>query len=194
MQTMNTSDLRTVLESLPNEPADVTITSRTEPAMRKTNNPYIGRVFKLSIVSGTINWHYASEVNRQRNREGGFTLVDGAVVASEVDNFEARPRKWGTRLKDSPFVEHKGNFYLEMKVRESQGHEYRDEYGDKIPDEKMEKIRSFFPKKSESSRQGVNGEIILRDYRFDRITAITLHDSGNMQFVVDNVPVTSEVA
>lgn len=197
-QTINTSDLKTILDVLPNEPAEVTIVSRTEPAMRKTNNPYLGKVFKVSTASGTINWHYAEEVNHQRRRESTFSVVNGIPQAEDVEHFKAKPRKWGTRLPNSPFVHHidkQGNehYYLEMKVNESQGHEYRDDNNEPIDPEKLEKIKSFFSKKSSSSRQGVKGEIILRDYRFDRIIAITLH-SSNMTFLVDNTPVVGMTA
>jgi len=195
-QIITTENLQTLLNALSNEPADVTIVSRTEPAMRKRGNPYLGKLFKVSTVSGTLNWHYTAEVNKQRDREGGFEIVDGVPTVKEVETFVAKERKWGTRLPNSPFVEHKGNFYLEMKVNESQGHQYRDENNELVEGEALEKRKAFFSKKSSSSRQGVENQIILRDYRFDRITAITLHDS-KATFIVNNdsnQQIESEVA
>ena len=178
IQTISTESLITVLNALPAEPADVTIVSRTAPAMRKTDNPYLGRLFKVSKVSGTINWQYAGEVNRQREREGGFEIVDGQPVVATVDEFKSHPRQWGQRIENSPFVEHKGQHYLELKVSESNGHEYRDENNEAITGEKLAHAKSFFPNRSESSRQNVQNKIVLRDYRIDRVEAITLHDSG----------------
>lgn len=184
-QIITSDQLKTILDTLPAEPTEVTIVSRTEPAMRKTGNPFIGKLFKLSTVHGEINWHYAKEVNKQRNREGGFEFVDGVPTVKEVEKFEAHPRKWGTRLKDSPFVEHKGNFYLEMKVNDTQPPQYRDHNNRPVEGEQLEKAKKFFSKRSTSSRQGVEKKIVLRDYRFDRVTAITLHDRG-MTFIVNN--------
>ena len=178
VQTISTESLITVLNTLPAEPADVTIVSRTEPAMRKTDNPFVGKLFKVSTVSGTINWQYGHEVNRQRQREGGFEIVNGQPVIATVDEFKSHPRKWGQRIENSPFVEHKGQHYLELKVSESNGHEYRDENNELVTGETLEHAKTFFPKRNESSRQKVENKIVLRDYRLDRVTAITLHDSG----------------
>jgi len=182
VQTISTESLITVLNALPAEPADVTIVSRTEPAMRKTDNPFVGKLFKVSTVSGEINWQYGHEVNRQRQREGGFEIVDGQPVVATVEDFKAHNRKWGQRIENSPFVEHKGQHYLELKVSESNGHEYRDENNELVTGETLEHAKTFFPKRSESSRQQVENKIVLRDYRLDRVTAITLHDSG-MTFI-----------
>jgi hypothetical protein len=182
VQTISTESLITVLNALPAEEADVTIVSRTEPAMRKTDNPFIGKLFKVSTLSGTINWQYGHEVNRQREREGGFAIVDGSPVVAAVEEFKAHERKWGTRIENSPFVEHKGQHYLEMKVSESNGHEYRDENNELVTGDTLEHAKTFFSKRSESSRQKVENKIVLRDYRLDRVTAITLHDSG-MTFI-----------
>jgi hypothetical protein len=82
----------------------VTIVAETDPKLRKRGNPYAGRVTKRSRVNGAIGWIYGNGVNRQRIREG----LD--------PDFEAFPRKWGERIKGTPFVEHKGNTYLELKV------------------------------------------------------------------------------
>jgi len=178
VQTISTESLITVLNALPAEPADVTIVSRTLPAMRKTDNPFIGKLFKVSTVSGKINWQYGHEVNRQRQREGGFDIVDGQPVVASVDTFKSHPRKWGQRIENSPFVEHKGQHYLELKVSEAHGHEYRDENNEPVTGDSLAHAKTFFPKRSESSRQKVENKIVLRDYRLDRVTALTLHDSG----------------
>lgn len=181
-QIVTSAQLKQILESQPQQAQDVVIVSKTEPEMRKTGNPYIGKVFKISTFSGKINWHYQAEVNKQRQREGGFQVVNGVPVVQTPEKFEALPRKWGTRLKDSPFVEHKGVFYLEMKVEQTLAHEYRD-INNKPFD--VEKIKPFMPSKSDSSRQEVKNEIILRDYRLDRVIALTFTDSGKT-FLVDN--------
>jgi hypothetical protein len=99
-----------------------------------------------------------------------------------VDEFKAHSRKWGQRIENSPFVEHKGQHYLELKVSESNGHEYRDENNELVTGETLEHAKTFFPKRNESSRQQVENKIVLRDYRLDRVTAITLHDS-EMTFI-----------
>ena len=142
----------------------VTIVARTEldKKMRKTGNPLIGKGFtKVSRVNGMIGWHYANAVNNQRKREG-----------LEAD-FVVQPRKWGTRIEGTPLVEHKGAFYLELKVEKSLGHRYEDSDGNEIDDNTVSKIKSFLPVKKQAATQQTEKEIVLRDYKLDTILSIT---------------------
>lgn len=190
-QIISTQTLKSIFEVQPLEPQNIVIVSRTEPAMRKTNNPYFGKVFKVSTVSGLMNWSYARQVNLQRQREGGLIVVDGLPQIKTTENFVSHERKWGTRLKNSPFVEHKGEFYLELMVQEAIRHEYRDETGEPFD---VELIRPYLQRTSRSNRQGTDKEVILRDYRLDRVIAVTFPDR-KMSFLVSNEPQTpAEVA
>lgn len=136
----------------------VTIVAVTDPRMRKRDNPYAGRVQKRSSVNGVVGWIYQNSVNRERVRED-----------LEAD-FEAHPRKWGERIKGTPFVEHKGNTYLELKVERVLSTEYLLD-GEPVD---REVIAEWLPaRKAEGARQEVENPIILRDYRLDSITEIT---------------------
>lgn len=142
----------------------VTIIAETVPAMRKTGNPLVGRVTKVSRVNGMIGFAYANSVNNQRLRES-----DDAAL------FEALPRKWGERIAGTPVVRHVGKtgvpeFYLELKVERSLGHEYRVD-GMPVPDETVE---CWLPKRVEGARQEVAKPVILRDYALRSIRKITL--------------------
>jgi len=175
MQTITRDEFKMILEARQGEEEVVMVTS-TMPAMRKTNNPFMGRVRKVSRVVGFINWHYAGEVNEQREKEGGFEVVEGGGVrAKEVEQFVAKPRKWGERLPNSPFVHHKGKYYLELKVSESVGHDYYLD-GEKLDtdSDQLAAIKAFFSKKSSASRQGVANMVILRDYALASISAIEI--------------------
>jgi hypothetical protein len=135
-----------------------TITTRTEPKLLKTNNPFIG-IRKVSRVNVTIGFNYQNSVNNQREREG-----------SEAD-FESLPRKWGQRIKGTPLVSHNGNMYLEAKVEKSLDHMYINAQGQNVPDDL---IAPFLPKHGET-RQDLEKEIILRDYKIDSIIAIKMN-------------------
>lgn len=139
----------------------VTIVTRTEPDMRKTGNPFVGRVVKVSRVNGMLGFNYSNSVNRQLEREG------------EVADFVAQPRKWGNRIEGTPLVEHKGNYYVEMKVEKSLGHRFEWTDGTILDDKAIENMKVFMPIKSSSSSQGTDKEIILRDYKVASIIAIT---------------------
>jgi len=136
----------------------VTLITETEPRMRKTNNPYHGGVVKLSRVNGIINFNYGNSVNRQRTREGS------------VPNFQPLPRKWGTRLPGVPLVEHKGKLYLEIKIERSIDHEYLTPQGHAITEDML---RPWLQKSSSNKdHQGLEKELILRDYKLENIKAI----------------------
>jgi hypothetical protein len=58
----------------------VCITTRTVPKMRKTNNPYFGRVERVASRSGMFAANYQEAVNRQRVREGQPANDAGEIV------------------------------------------------------------------------------------------------------------------
>jgi hypothetical protein len=136
----------------------ITIDACVEPTMRKTNNPFIGRVKKVSRVNGMVGWNYQNSVNNQREREGN------------EEEFVAHPRKWGERVQGTPFVTHKGQVYLELKVQNVQGTTY---FLDNRPatDAEIEAIQAFMPKRAGSGRQQVDKAVILRDYKMSSIKA-----------------------
>lgn len=146
-----------------------TIVAETDPRMKKTGNPYVGAT-KISRVNGLFNWIYENAVNRQRCRE-----EQPLDAAGEVEHFTALPRKWGVRVKRedgtvTPLVEHKGQFYLEMKVERSLGYEYRKDGATLDP----KAVEAFLPERKEGTRQEVDNPVILRDYSIESIRQITL--------------------
>lgn len=146
-----------------------TIVAETEPAVRKTNNPYVG-VKKISRVNGLLNWIYENSVNRVRIKENQPLDNNG-----DVEHFVSKPRKWGQRIKRedgsiTPLVEHKGKNYLELKVERSLGYEYR--HNGQIVDPTA--IEPFLPKREEGARQEVDNPVILRDYSIENIVQITI--------------------
>ncbi len=142
----------------------VTVKTRTVPKMRKTGNPFWDKVVKVSRVNGFANWVYANSVNRQRGRE------------NKVADFVPEPRQWGTRIAHTPLVEHKGNFYLELKVEKSYEHEYLwIKNNEPLDDYELTELEKFLQKSSKSRTQQTDKEIILRDYRMDSIVGITMN-------------------
>lgn len=136
----------------------VTILAETNPAMRKTNNPFAAAT-KLSSVNGMISWLYETAVNKQRLREG-----------NEPD-FEAQPRAWGARVKGTPLVVHKDKVYLELKVQKSLEHQYK--LGDKIISH--DEIKEFLKPIAPQPQQALVKEVVLRDYDLKNIRSIKLN-------------------
>lgn len=161
---IKTSDLVNLLKSRKSA-FFVTIEAETEPSMRKTGNPFLGTK-KKSVVNGLANFIYENSVNRQRKREG-----------LEPD-FEAEPRRWGTRLRGTPLVEHNGRYYLELKVEKTQNPTYWFD-GKEI---KKEELEAFMSEHSEGN-QGVEKPVVLRDYKLENIRKVRM--DGQEYEIVD---------
>ena len=174
MQTITQNELKTMLESHGSR-AEVTIAAATVPRMRKTDNPYYDRVKKHSIVVGDICFNYEDEVNKQRHREQALNLVAGAPVQQDVTEFKAQARTWGekeqTRERVGALV-HKGpDAYLELMVKQSVMHEYRDEAGNKVD---KAAIAPFLTASKKPATQGTDKEVMIRDYKLTNIVSIVL--------------------
>lgn len=126
-------------------------------------NPY-GEIFKLSKVSACANFDFAHSVNLQREREGN------------QEAFVAKPRTWG-RLVSPSLVEHKGKYYLQVKVEKTRKPIYliRDVKTNAFKYVKKNEIAAYLPEKNESSRQDVDKQVIIRDYSIDNIHSIVLN-------------------
>jgi hypothetical protein len=151
----------------------VTLVTVTVPPMIIKDNPFVNKCVKISRVNGIVNWHYGNAVNRQLNKEG------------KKQNFIPQERKWGTRLNNSPFVVHikdgETKLYLEVKVEKSLGYIYFDtETKSLIP---ISEILSFLKEKNSAKEfQGVEKEIILRDYNVRNILCIYINQQG---YIID---------
>ena len=119
-------------------------------------NPYFGEVTKQSEMSGAVGFDYENSVNLQRDRE------------NVNEQFNAHQRKWGRLIEGNKFVEHKDNYYLQMKV-ENVKSDITYIYNDNVIDKS--EFETWLPKKSES-RQGVKREVIIRDVKLDNIRTI----------------------
>lgn len=150
----------------------VGLTTETVPDMRKTDNPFFGRVTKRSFTTVQIGASYANAVNNRREKEG----------VADIEPFTPKPRKWGVRINGTPLVIHvkkgedKPRYYMECRVLQT-NHEpqyYLDgRFVDSIP--LRDQILSFIsPKSSNAAWQGVADEIILRDYALDSIVQVKM--------------------
>jgi len=143
----------------------ISVEASTNPRLLKTDNPYWDKenkkwnITKLSYVNGMIGWIYTNSVNNQRSREG------------KSEDFQAHKRRWGKRIKGTPLVDHKGNKYLELKVENHYRTVYLDADGYPVDERDLEPYKQNSKPKS---RQGVEKEVVLRDYKIDSIETITL--------------------
>ena len=106
---------------------------------------------------------YEAKVKRELAKEGQLT-----------SNFKLSPRQWGERIKDVPYVEHKGNYYLEVIFIKSGEVTY---LLDGAPIDKADVIG--IPVVKASGQGGLKDQVIIRTYACNSIVGIrVLGQSG----------------
>jgi hypothetical protein len=129
----------------------VSFVAETIPEL-KSGNPFGGttRTHRLRKLSRVLHDRLPvrDAANNQRAREE--KPVDPAT--GEVMEFVAEPRKWGVRREGTPFADHKGATYLEVKVERSLQCEYRLDDGTPVD---AATVAQWLPEKEEGRRQMV---------------------------------------
>lgn len=143
----------------------------TEPSMRKTNNPFWGRVRKLShTVNCALGYDYETYVNARLER---------ADLPAE---FHASPLPWGQWVEgyEGILISHKGKLYLRMTILPNTS--AKPTYtldGRVVTDEEMEQIRPFLNGSSYSDKQASCGlveqsaQVSVRAYAVEHILSIS---------------------
>ena len=156
MQTITRQQLLNGLKSLKGA-TPVTIIADTDARLLKEGNPHPD-CRKRSMVNGFVNFVYEKSVNRQRVRE------------NKTDDFQAKSRQWGHKVNKKPLVQHKGRYYLEIKVQRVLGTTYHDN-GSMVPNHVVEPFR----REASPTRQGLEKEVILRDYALENIVGVNIN-------------------
>jgi len=166
MKSITQSELERLLFAT-NQTQFVSFVSVTDPDMRKRANPHAG-TRKVSMVVGVINWTYSRAVNRQRQRE-----------QPKPKKFRALRRKWGERIYGTPLVKHcvettEGDelvtLYLEVKIERRSFHYFNPKTHRRVKETTLAK---WLKKAERNERQGVEREIVLRDYTLANIAELT---------------------
>ena len=123
-------------------------------------NPMKDRVTKRAsnqkVMIFSTNEGYENKVKRHLKKEG-----------KDPESFEVQPRKWGTRRKDQPLVDHKGKVYIEVIFVSPGKIEYLLD-GKEI---NKDDIIGLEPKK-EAEQGGVDEKVIIRTYALDSIISL----------------------
>lgn len=101
---------------------------------------------------------YENKVRRHLEAEG-----------KNPESFVMGAPPWGERVPETPFYQHKGNYYLQVVFLESGEVQYRHkETGQIIAKEAIEGL----PDKTGSEHQGLESQVIVRAYKVESIKAI----------------------
>lgn len=148
----------------------LTLTTLTEPSWISRSpkvNPFYGEVWKLARINIEACIDYKDWINRRRRSEG------------KPASFEAKPRKWGSRLIKLPIVEHtkhgEGWLYLSCWALESLNYEYHT-VNHTIINKKV--VDPYVRQPQTPDYYGLDSEAIYREYRLDHIVAVVKGSRG----------------
>ena len=159
MRTISQKQLTALLFQLVGE-AKIFLVTSTDPEMKKTGNPYVGRASKRSELECTIGRKYEQHVNDLRK------------VENKIADFEAKPRKWGTPVEGTPLVRHDEKLYLSVEVdRQVSTHYLVD--GRIVPESFLENWLQKM--KVEGARQGLAAPVVRRDFKLESIIEIEIN-------------------
>lgn len=152
----------------------VCIVTQTQPKMRKTNNPFFGRVTRIASRSGMLNASYENAVNRQRAREDH----------PEAGEFNAAALWNGKGEHVSPaIVRHTGSgeeylvFYPTRTTEDGKPIANQDLWlldGQPVDGETLAAIMTFVQAPGESRKQETDKQISWRTVKLENVKQVTM--------------------
>lgn len=166
--------LREILAEFNGGSTAVSITTATAPKMRKTGNPYFGRVERIARRSGMLGASYENAVNRQRGRE----------ESPQAGEFRAESL-WGGkgRKVSAALAEHIGTgesylvFYPTHTGDDGQPIASDDVWtldGTPIVGETLADVKSYLSGGGSAPKQGVEKQIPWRTVKLDNVRELRM--------------------
>jgi len=128
-------------------------------------NPQQGRVTKLHTGASVM-------VFQNKNINGYDAMVRRRLEKEGKDpaSFELGPRVWGERIPDSPFITHKGEYYLEVIFLKAGDSQYLLD-GKPINKDDIEGL----PEERDSGGQGgLENKVIIRTFKLSSIRKVRI--------------------
>lgn len=121
------------------------------------------RLSKVSVIIARIGFHYAQYVDATR------------LLANKPATFEAKPRKWGTRVGAT--VSHNEQDYVETMPLETINVRYFVD-NDEVPYDSIKEHIYVAPSKAQEEHQGLDKSqlVIVRDYKWSNVVSIEYVD------------------
>ena len=143
----------------------VTVVTNTEPRMRKTNNPFYGKLRKVARYNGQVNFQYDGAVERQLVKEG-----------KSLDEFR-RGESWHVPvIRDdgtlTPFCQHKGNGSRYLRFRLLNVIDSRFEMSDGTPVDES-KVKEFLQTGNNYANQGTDDPVKIITVALDNVESLT---------------------
>lgn len=147
----------------------ISIDTATEPPLLGGKaNPMKGHVRKVQVGSNVMIFGmkegsaYDNMVKRRLTQEG-----------KDPASFQLSERKWGTRVEGTPFIEHKGEMYLEVFFVKP-GAVHYEHRGQQIDPAFIE---GFNPREDTSVQGGLENKVVIRTVKLSNILAMKCNGS-----------------
>ena len=170
------TNLKTLLEAV-NGATFISIDTSTEPRLKGgKKNAYKGITRKIMTGANVMVFQnksingYDAMVKRRLEKEG-----------KDPASFSLSPRTWGTRLPNTPIVEHKGQYYLEVIFLNAGDVHY--EVNGVVTDPAT--ITGLDLDHTEAKQGGLNDKVIIRTFKIDSLTSITINKETYTDLVYD---------
>ena len=131
---------------------------------------------KSNPMQGRVKKHMkgANVMLFQNKRVHGYEAMVKRRLVGEGKNpasFVLSPRKWGQRIPNTPFVEHNGNYYLEVIFLHAGEVEYT------LDDQPIavEDIVGLELNKKEAHQGGLSDKVIVRTFKVEGIERVTIN-------------------
>lgn len=161
-------DLRSFVHGLTKGTFGVTITTETEPRMRKTNNPYFGRVKKVTrLTNVALGYGYENVVNARLEREG---------KSADFEADKPKGKSWELYPLFLCSDKDETQKYLRTTMRKNTATKsVLTLDGEVVTDaDTIAHIKSFIQSSAKPTNQGLEDEnvVIVRDYKVQGIVSI----------------------
>lgn len=135
-------------------------------------NPFQGRVQKKTTGANVMLYNDSSA-----NVYGNMVKKRMVQEGKDPETFELKPRAWGVRIDNSPFIEHKDKYYLEC-IFISPGKSVYLVDGVETPKDEIEGLETE-KKVSETAQGRIENKIILRTFSLDSIQEVRLKGTSS---------------
>jgi len=161
------TNIRTAINDNVNGATFLSITTSTDPRLLGgKKNPHKGHVQKV-MCGGNVM------IFQNKNIHGYEAMVKRRLESEGKDpaSFEMSDRQWGTRIPNTPFVEHKGEYYLEVIFLHT-GETHFELDGKLIS---KRNVRGLPVKAVEGVQGGLSDKVIIRTFKVSSIRSLVIN-------------------
>lgn len=150
----------------------ITIDTETDVKLKGGKSHPLQGLVKKSCVGSNVMVFQNKRIN------GYQAMVERRLKAEGKNpaNFVLGPRTWGERIPETPFIEHKDNYYLEVIFLRPGKVEILVHGVVTAP----ETISGFPEEKEEGHQGGLNDKVFIRTYDVKNIRAVTINGVKNI--------------